>query len=283
MASHETVLSPEQAPRRVVVHINDCHDENARVRLSARTAELIGETAGFAGTTSTLEAGGLLVDVLDALDGAVHGRTPHERPDRVVLVNVAPRSGEAKRHENGTPFCYFRYRGILVVATVDGYTLSFIKKLGLVDSVRVLDTRATLGTLRVAGLLSSEEEARISHTQFRSYEFSPRVAAYLLEHAELPGTDRPLAEIADPPDSVWYVDNFGNCKTTLLAEEVQGNTVTVAGHTIKRYNDLKDIPDGELGVVVGSSATGERRFLEIMLQGGSAARALNLSVGSALR
>src|SRR3989344_9103064 len=112
-----------------IIIINDCRDANAVGRQIARAASLLGGSASFLGVTSDLQAAGNLIDVLDAL-----GENPG-----VVLVNVAPRNGKAKKWGNGTPFGYFWYRKTLVVASIDGYTLSLVKKLKVVNFVYVLD------------------------------------------------------------------------------------------------------------------------------------------------
>jgi hypothetical protein len=54
------------------------------------------------------------------------------------------------------------------------------------------------------------------------------------------------------------------------------------------YNRLKDLPHGEIGMYIGSSGFGTKRFLEITKQKGEAllrgetSRALNLKVGDLL-
>jgi hypothetical protein len=75
------------------------------------------------------------------------------------------------------------------------------------------------------------------------------------------------------------VDCFGNCKTTLLSVDDHLNTRLAE---LPRYAYLKDVPDGESGVIVGSSGHGQNRFLEIVTQGGDASKSLNLEVGSLL-
>ncbi|MBI1839007.1 MAG: hypothetical protein HYR95_01760, partial [Candidatus Colwellbacteria bacterium] len=98
--------------------INDCRDANAAGRQAARAATLLGGTVAFIGVTNDLEASGNLIDALDAIEGK----------GGIVLVNVAPRNGTAKKWENGTPFGYFWYKETLVLASVDGLTLSLVKK-----------------------------------------------------------------------------------------------------------------------------------------------------------
>ena len=83
----------------------------------------------FIGISSDLEASGNIIDTLDA-----YGDLPG-----VILVNIAPRNGKAKKWKNGTPFGYFWYKKILVISSVDGLTLSLVKKLNLVKTINVLD------------------------------------------------------------------------------------------------------------------------------------------------
>jgi hypothetical protein len=264
-----------------VIHINDCKDENARLRLSARSGELIGDTAAFAGAESDLSASGLLIDALAALDAYADGQRGERK--HAILVNVAPRSGAAKKYENGTPFCYFWVGKVLVFSTFDGLTLSLVKKFALTDSVRVLDTHEALRVMRAGGLIDEQTEEYVAGTQFRSMEFSPRAAAFLMHAGELPGEDVSISEIADAPRAVWFVDNFGNCKTTLTEAELHGDiAVNVGGQTLPHTARLKDLPDGEAGLVTGSSGLSQNHFLEIMMQGNSAAAHFKLAIGDLL-
>ena len=55
--------------------------------------------------------------------------------------------------------------------------------------------------------------------------------------------------------------------------------------TFKFYERLKDVPHGETAIYVGSSGTGNKRFLEIATQGipGSAVKSLNLKIGQKVK
>lgn len=253
--------------------INDCRDANAAGRQCARASSIIQAPVSFIGVASDLEAAGNLVDTLDAL----------EDREGVILVNVAPRDGAARKWENGTPFSYFGYKNTTVVASFDGLTLSLIKKLGVVNHVTVLDTAATLTHIADAGVLSSTTATYGSHSQFRSFDFVPRVAAFLARGNTLPGTPAPLSDVADAPHAVWWVDNFGNCKTTLLESEVEILQRSGGSYAnLAYYTQLKDVPDGSIAIVRGSSGIGTQRFLEIMAQGTSAAARLGVSAGMVL-
>ena len=259
--------------------INDCRDANAVGRQVARAGALIGGAVSVVGVVNDLEAAGKLIDILDAFE---------ETPG-VILVNVAPRHGSAKRWENGTPFGYFRYRGVLVVASVDGLTLSLVKKLQLVKSVCVLPVPETVEQLIAAGALSADLRDAIRQTQFRSYDYLPRIAAFLAQGGTLEGEELSLDDIADAPPAVWWVDNFGNCKTTLSAEErvlvripSQQTTTRAAAGELPYYARLKDVPDHTAALITGSSGLPGQRFLEIVVQGGSAERELGLVSGVTL-
>lgn len=240
--------------------INDCRDENAKGRQTSRVFSLFGITPNFVGVKNDVEAAGNLIDVLDAIgDG-----------EAVVMVNVAPRNGKAKKWKNGTPFGYFKYKNTLVVSTVDGFTLSLVKKLGLVESIKILDIPKALEEM----IQDDDEKKKITETQFRSYEFVPLVAYYLYKNGNISGTETYyMSEVNDIGSVVWWVDSFGNCKTALLKDEVKDNEMNF-------YSHLRDVPDSEIALVLGSSGIGSTRFIEIMKQGDSAANALNLESGS---
>ncbi|OGH73351.1 MAG: hypothetical protein A3C90_03135 [Candidatus Magasanikbacteria bacterium RIFCSPHIGHO2_02_FULL_51_14] len=261
----------------LVTIINDCRDDDARVRQENRVAALLPDTRhiSFCGVGSTLEAAGCLVDALDALLGA----------EAIVLVNVAPRNGEARQWANGSPFGWTRVGRTLILGTVQGYTFSLLQKvLGEPLIINVFEFDAAVDALG----LDPATAARVKTTQFRSYEFLPRVAAALVAGKEIPTA--PFDDVPDPPDGIWFVDGFGNLKTTLLENHpsfcadnlahvsVSGDVET--GGTVECdaicYHRLKDVPDGKLGIVVGSSGLGDRRFLELVVQGGSAARRFDI-------
>src|SRR5688572_12965729 len=96
-----------------VTIINDCKDENAFGRQATKAAALFGCSIVTVGVDSDIEAAGNLIDCLDAGEGK----------EGVILVNVAPRHGDAKKWPNGTPFGYFLYKETLVVTSIDGLTL----------------------------------------------------------------------------------------------------------------------------------------------------------------
>lgn len=239
--------------------INDCADDNARGRQTTRLSSLFNHPINFIGVKSDLEAAGNLIDILDAA-GKAKG---------IVLVNVAPRHGKAKKWHNGTPFGYFYFKNILVISSIDGLTLSLVKKLELTNVINVLDVKECSTVALKNKLITKEEEQIINTTQFRSFDFLPRAAFWLHKKIKLPSEKLSISEITDAPTAIWWVDNFGNCKTTLLANEVgQIKKLNKKFAQLKLYKQLKDVPDKKTAVVIGSSGIGQNRFLEIVRQGG---------------
>jgi len=259
-----------------VTIINDCRDQNAFGRQATRAAVLFEAPVITVGVEyDELEASGHLVDMLDASEGK----------EGVILVNVAPRHGRGKKWPNGTPFGYFYIGKTLVVSSIDGLTLSLIKKLNLIDSLSLLDIPEVTRAMVSQNVLSAEEREHIIHTQFRSYDFLPRIAAWIKQELDIPSVTYSLTEATDAPKAIWLIDNFGNCKTTLIASDLEFNVgkkiQTSAGEFIC-YNRLKDVPNDEAGLIIGSSGYGDDRFLEVVAQGKSAAKHFELKVGSPL-
>ncbi|HSW97766.1 MAG TPA: SAM hydroxide adenosyltransferase [Candidatus Saccharimonadales bacterium] len=259
-----------------VTIINDCNSQNDFGRQATRIFRLFGSvpviTVGiqFGGT---FEAAGNLIDMLDASDGEAGA----------ILVNAAPRHGQAKKWPNGTPFGYFHYKKTLIVSTIDGYCLSLAKKIGILDDVYVTDLPTVIDEVIKQGQLPEDHRDFIVRTQFRSYEYMPRVAKWVSDGLTIPSEKYPLENIADIPKAVWLVDGFGNCKTTILPEEVgheAGKMLKTKIGEFMCYERLKDVPNGEPAIIVGSSGFGKKRFLEVVVQGKSAAEKFNLVSGS---
>ncbi len=222
------------------------------------------------GVSSDLEAAGNVIDVLDAAGDA----------EGIIAVNVAPRHGAAKKWPNGTPFGYFWYNKILVVCTIDGEVLSLIKKFGLADHVNVTDIRAVM---KFGGYADDMVEFAAT-SQFRSFDYLPRLARIAWDKKDVPSEKLMFSEIPDAPTGVWWIDSFGNCKTTMLAEDVQfeegaEREIILNGLAIKAvcYRQLRNVPDYQTGLTMGSSGYGDRRFIELVVQGTSAAKHYNIT------
>lgn len=258
-----------------VTIINDCSDDNVMSRQQTRAAALFSAPTAIIRVENDIEAAGNIIDTIDAAEEA----------DGVILVNVAPRSGRSQKWPNGTPFGYFTYKDVIVGSTVDGSTLSLVKKFQLIDAVRVFDIPTVMDAVISKNLLAPHYKEYISASQFRSFDFLPRVITWVRDGIEIPSEDHPIAEFPDIGDVIWWIDNFGNAKTSLLAEDIghqDGAVLKTACGPIKCYNQLRNVPDKEPGLVIGSSGLGHKRFVELVVQGASAARKFNLKTGDAL-
>ncbi len=262
-----------------VTVINDCQSFNEVGRQETRLSSLLNSPVTFMGVDSdfsvnaTLEAAGNVVDVLDAAEGR----------EGVVLVNVAPRGEQKKDGHNGTSFGYFRYQKTLVIATVRGHSLSLVKKLGLANTINLVDIKEVAAFALEQKLISQRIHDYLQVTQFRSFDFTPRLATWLTQGVAVPAKPISFNEIEDIPNCVWYVDAFGNCKTTLLSQNyTPGSRLKTSIGELNFYSYLKDLPKGETAMYVGSSGIEDKRFLEIATQmtSGSAAKALGISVGT---
>lgn len=110
--------------------ITDCKADNEAGRQISRFNSLGLGPTNLIGVDSsldkdaTIEAGGNLIDVLDASEGK----------EGVVVVNAAPR-GNKKDGSNGTHFAYFYHKKTLVISTIKGNCLSLVKKLKISENV----------------------------------------------------------------------------------------------------------------------------------------------------
>ncbi|PIW36496.1 MAG: hypothetical protein COW24_04775 [Candidatus Kerfeldbacteria bacterium CG15_BIG_FIL_POST_REV_8_21_14_020_45_12] len=261
-----------------ITYISDCRDDNTTGRLRARVSTYFpGSNVIFVGVKNDVEAAINLVDIVDAYEG---------RPG-VVLLNVAPRHGEAqKKWPNGTPFGWVKLDNIDLFTTIDGLSLSLLQKVrGKNIDVKVYDIPKTVPQMD----LTPEVQERIIHTQFRSFDYLPRLAAAIMMGKELEVTEM-FSGVPEMKPMICWVDSFGNMKTNVLPEEIGfevGREVVfrVSGHKQFRlpcYERLKDIPNDYVALTVGSSGMHQNRFVEIMQQGGSASESLGVGSGTDL-
>lgn len=259
--------------------ITDCKGENEAGRQISRfnslglgPTNLVGIDSGL-DNNSTVEGGANLIDLLDATEGR----------KGVVILNVAPR-GDRRDGKNGTHFAYFYYKKTLVISTIKGYCLSFVKKFELTQQVYVVELRDVLEYANNHELITNNLRGYIIKSQFRSFDFVPRLARWLIDGHLIPHRILQLSTYTLPSPCVWCIDAFGNCKTTILSNEVQlapGQKIITNLGLYKYYQRLKDVPDGETAIYTGSSGLGDKRFIEIATQNrsGSAAKTLGLKVG----
>ena len=258
-----------------VTIINDCSDDNVMSRQQTRAAAFFCAPTAVVRVNNDVEAAGNIIDTLDAA----------EDTEGIILANVAPRSGKSHKWPNGTPFGYFTYKNITVGATIDGYTLSLVKKFQLADVVFVFDIPTVMDAVISKKLLAPHYKNYISASQFRSFDFLPRVIKWVHEGVAVPSVAHPLVEFPDIEDASWWIDNFGNAKTSLLPKDIShkdGAVLQTAFGQIACYNQLRNVPDKEAGLVIGSSGLGDKRFVELVVQGASAAARFNLHTGDAL-
>ncbi len=242
-------------------------------RQSTRVSSLFGITPTFLGVDSDIEAAGNLIDILDTA----------QNETGYILVNVAPR-GEYKKWENGTPFGYFKYNNVTVFTSISGYTLSLIKKLNLAKSLELFDIPTVLKHLYTRGVIAQEQVDFISNTQFRSLEFLPKAAFWIHEGHNLPTTTFLLDEVADLEPTIWWIDNFGNCKTTILPSELESlrpDLINKIG-ALEFHTRLTDVPKGFASFTQGSSGIADHRFVEIVVQRGRANEHFGLKTGDSL-
>lgn len=268
-----------------VTVITDCSDANASARQISRYQSYLGVPSHLVGiTTPTTDldihpSHGELetaTNLVDALDGAEGGRG-------VIVANVAPRQGQGKHWPNGTPFGYFHYNQTLVIATIDGLVLSLVKKLKLTDHIKVFDIPTVIPEMIKRGYLKDWHADLIIKSQFRSYEFVPRVAKWLTEGIDLPFERYDIGKVTDAPKAISYIDNFGNCVTTLLPEDIDfnpGKKITTKLGEFTCYERMKDVPNGQAGLIVGSWGLARYRWVALIIQGKSAAKEFKLTVGA---
>ncbi|HEY8999139.1 MAG TPA: SAM hydroxide adenosyltransferase [Candidatus Saccharimonadales bacterium] len=268
--------------------ITDCADKNAQARQELAFKRLFdGASPTFIGAesgweTAALEVGGNLVDQLSVLSSF----GDPEDLSAVVFAQAANRGSEIKKdHENGTPFCFFRHEGTLVAATLNP-CLSLARDQGLVSEVEVVDVRTVVEAMVRSGGLSRGEAEAIANTQFRSLEFLPRLARWLVDGRDIPSTTQKLTHDILPPihDVVWHVDNFKNGKTNILPEAIgfeDGKRVELAcGKLAVCHAHLADVKTDEIALTIGSSGYRDRKWLEVVIGKGCAAEVLGFSVGS---
>ncbi|MEI7652826.1 MAG: SAM hydroxide adenosyltransferase [bacterium] len=258
--------------------INDCRDSATANREISRVTALTGIHPSFVGINdfADLEGAGNIIDTLDAFTGM----------PGIIIANAAPRHGKGKKYPNGTPFCYFCVGETLVISSIQGSMLSLIKKLRLSRALNLVDIPTVCDAMVANGKLTSAQANQIAGSQYRSFDFEPRLAGWLVDGLTIPSSTHSFdtfAEIEDLGHVVWLVDNFGNCKTTILPEEIgfeEGKKIQTHFGLATMYRQLRSVPDGELALTTGSSGYGADRFIELVIQGQSAAKKYGIEVGT---
>src|SRR6185312_4672466 len=93
-------------------------------------------------------------------------------------------------------------------------------KFGVIDTYFLTDIPTVMAAMVSKGKIDAETARRIEKSQFRSFDYVPRLAKWLLDGVDVPTEVYPLENIEDVPQAVWWVDNFGNCKLSVVAEDI---------------------------------------------------------------
>ncbi len=256
-------------PYVAVVAINDCSDDGTASRQTTRMSALTGLPIQFIGigNYADLTGAGHIIDALDSFT---------DLPG-IIIANAAPRHGQGKKWPNGSPFCYFFVDNSLVVSTIQGSILSMVRKMGLVKMINVVDVPSVVAVMKQNGMVDEPTARRIVNSQFRSFDFEPRLVSMIIKGMQVPHEEMPIAQLA--PHSVdglvWHVDNFGNCKTTILPDDIgfmSGKTMQTRYGAFPCYERLKDVPNDVTALTIGSSGYLGMRLVEFVIQGKSAAK-----------
>ena len=254
-----------------ITYITDCHDGNARARLSTRIGALFGQSPTIVaadGPDPESFAALTLLDCLLATESL--GEDGHPT---ITLLNIAPRDGV---WPNGVPFCFFWHGKHLVASTFNARALSLVRRELGISHVYVTDIREAV---TAAGFAPGEID-KIAGTQFRSLWYLPLLAKWVADGRAVPAAETAVPETRDADPVVAVVDNFGNCKLDRDLGLTPGDVVTVAqGKDVTCYPHLTAVPRNTPGLIQGSSGTG---FTELVIRGGSAAAAFGLRPGDPL-
>ncbi|HSH22538.1 MAG TPA: hypothetical protein VK975_00560 [Acidimicrobiales bacterium] len=183
---------------------------------------------------------------------------------RVVYMNVAPRLDELDSRPGN--------QGERLIAAL------------LPDEVVVVgvNSQHSFSFLRDEAVELRHVEIAASGSQFRSRDLFPAAVAELArgDHRSLGDPVRPELLPTPPERAIAYVDGYGNLKTTWSCapgEVGQQVEVSVTGATASATvsDGTFAVPHGDMSFAPGSSGwrsdrSGERRFYELLLRGGSA-------------
>ncbi|GAA0593952.1 hypothetical protein [Kribbella sandramycini] len=246
-----------------ITYLTDCHDGNARARLSTRIGALFGQSPtiiALDGPDPESFAALTLLDCLRATESL--GQAAHPT---ITLLNLAPRDGH---WPNGVPFGYFHYGSHLVATTFNPRALQLVRRELGVAKLHVTDIAEVLATTR----LDDTEAQRITDTQFRSLWYLPLLAKWVLDGTPIPATPTAIPDTPEVGPIVTVVDNFGNCKLDRRPESIALDGVT-------RHPHLTAVPLQQAGLIPGSSGDG---YAELVVRGGSAAEHFGLRQGDRL-
>lgn len=280
-----------------VAFITDCADVHAVTRVEKALADLdvtnkiipipvFGELAGH--SVEHMSA----LHAIDQLTCSVYG-TLHDQNDvqHVLLINAAPRSKNTQG-KNGDPFCVFVINNTFVISSFNESLLGLIADAGFETSVYVLDRKKTPDLILDKFSYNEQIREYLTHTQFRSLEWLPRLVALYKKHnfdvhdselKPLISSNHEIKKLSDYKSHlelsrILFIDCFGNIKTSISEkiipkdrDEVVVNFIKnesfgdVKAMNFKIYNSLDELPEGGVGLVRGSSGMYGNKLYEIMV------------------
>lgn len=256
-----------------IFYFTDCIDGNARKRQKLRLGSLLPNYDVKFFKLNKKNRIPTLTGAVDMMDAVRLGK---ER--NLFVFNHAPRTNT--KYKNGEPF-YFAYLGpSIIIGTISSFCM--LKHLGVLGEVFFLPINEVCSKY----VEYDDEVERIYSSQFRSYEYIPYLAKFLVEGKY---GDKQNSELEDciTQEQVWFVDCFGNIKTTIpgcrVLDVKNGTPVTFGELTFPFYKNFSEVPVGSTAFILGSSGYGtleKNRFVEIVNNGDNAAVELNLKKGS---
>lgn len=244
--------------------ITDCIDSNAVARQELHAQILFpGIAPTITGVHDVVALAGNIIDLVSV--------ARHTDARGIILGNRAPRAHVQNKYDNGAPFVYAWCGDVLLVVTYSEELHAILKEFLDIDTWY---------------LPSDDMREKINEsyhvdptTQFRSLFYAPCLAHYVMNHADEEGTPIEHDTLPDVhPWSVWHIDNFGNLKTLATMDDYEASALSINGAVVPVVKRLKDAPDNHLVVIEGSSGIDSKKFLEVVVQGGSAAERLHKDI-----
>ncbi len=260
-------------------------DDNGRIRVRARLSRLLPgvQLVGTIGVDNDVEVALNILDILDAVASPWLPDQPKVNEiTHLVIANIARRTGS---NNHCVTFGYVRFRNVLIITTLSGHELSLLKKLWLKEGViRSLDISEVIRWAFTEQLIGCEFGGHINKSQFRTFDFVPLLALWLLsgKDKELPSTYLSWENVPDLDSCFAWVDRYGNSKTTIPARpwlKLALDHPTLGKERFLCNPTLASVPDNEVGVTRGSSGYWGIRLAEVVKKGGSAADLYDLTTG----
>lgn len=248
--------------------ITDCIDSNAVARQEMHAQILFPDSSPTITHVESVTA--LAGNIIDLVSVAEHAGGVG-----VIIGNRAPRAEAQGVYENGAPFVYAWRNDILLVVTYSEELHAILKEF--------LDIDTWYLPSEVMRDEIYETYSVDPTTQFRSLYYAPCLAHYVMHNPDAKGDSIEHGELPEvAPWTVWHVDNFGNLKTFATLRNYEQQALAINGAVAPLVERLKDAPENHLVVIEGSSGFQGSKFLEVVVQGGSAADRLGRGIGNKL-